>query len=120
MQDDGLNVAEVPSVVILVHFYCQTEVSRLFIFQQGEEAGSKFRNKIVNVVLKIRERFVADERYLLLLPLHRIPMSQRLVKGHFDIRLRSSINLRHYTQDQERDPPPHHQTLSRAPQHSQC
>ena len=72
----GVGVAEIDS---------QAEVYRLVVSKELEEGACQFHTRISLVVSQVGEMFLADDRYLLALPVHRVPMSHRLESGPFDI-----------------------------------
>ena len=90
---DGLHVAEVRAGVGVADIDSNPEVYRLFAVDQVEEGGSQLGAESMQLDRQFCVMFLTDERHLIDLAAHRIPMSHRLERGHFSILLRPSANL---------------------------
>ena len=77
-EDVLLHVDEVLCGVGLAQIDSDPEVDCLFVIQELEDGGCHFRINMSQVDIQIREMFVADERHLLNLAVHRISLSHRL------------------------------------------
>ena len=91
LQDDRVLVAEIFCVVGVTQIDCHADVDAVFFLDHVEEGGCQLGTKMFEVVVQIREMFVAHERHLFDGAVKRIRRTERFESG--DILLRSTTNL---------------------------
>ena len=93
MEDGWVIVAKILCGVGVADIDSHHDVDRLFAVEQIQGGGFQLGAKMFQVEVQIWEMFGDDDRHLPDLTIHRILMSHRLERGHFNILLLPITNL---------------------------